>query len=244
MKVLLTKDCPQGSEKWWEAKWAVPSASNFDRIVTGRGKLSKQARGYIAELVGQMAYGGYNPNYFTEQGRPVNTYAMRNGQDTEPQARRWVELETGAGRPDGLPPLTEVGFCLDDDFRFGCSPDGIFGLEHGAEPEGEWQGIPYYAATAAGGLELKCPLLKTHVKYLMEGVLPREYVPQVHGQLIVCGLPWVEFCSYAEGQLAPFRLRVTPNEFTDTLRTALGEFWEQYETAREKFLGHQQGAMT
>lgn len=202
MKII---DCIQGTGDWWEARKGVPTASNFDRIVTSKGLPSKGMTKYIAELISDRAC--LCPPYFTEQGRPI-TKAMSNGTSCEPEARRYLEMELGLD-------IRQVGFCLTDDGRFGCSPDGLIGDD--------------------GGVELKCPELKTHAEYLMKGEVPRQYKAQVHGSMIVTERPYWMFMSYAPG-LDPLIIRVTPDEFTDKLRAALEIFWERYQEACAKLL--------
>lgn len=140
--------------------------------------------------------------------RPVSR-AMANGTDCEPQARSWYELEHAE--------VQQVGFVVTDDLRFGCSPDGLVGSD--------------------GLLELKCPTLKTQVKYLLAGpVLPPEYKPQVHGQLFVTGRAWVDFVSYAPG-LDKLLVRVFPDRYTTELKVALEVFYEKYREAWERIAG-------
>lgn len=134
--------------------------------------------------------------------------AMANGRDCEPQARSWYELEHAE--------VERVGFIMTDDERFGCSPDGLVGSD--------------------GCLELKCPKLKTQVKYLLAGGLPPEYKPQVHGQLIVTGRSWVDFVSYAPG-LDKLLVRVTPDAYTKEVKVALEVFYEKYRAAWERIRG-------
>lgn len=196
MKVI---QCVQGSDQWWEAKRGIPSASNFDRIITAvTGKPSAGMKGYIAELIADTA--SMTPSYFTNRGvsRP-----MQNGHDMEPEARRYYALERNVD-------VQQVGFCISDCGRFGCSPDGLVGED--------------------GGLELKCPSLHIHAGYLIDGTLPNEYKAQVHGALVVTGRAWWDFLSYGPG-LDPLLIRVKPNEFTDKLRAALEVFWVQYRAA-------------
>ncbi len=203
MKII---QCQQGSDEWWEAKCGVPSASNFDRIITCvKGEPSTQAKAYIAELVAERV--SQNPNYFSSRGvsRP-----MQNGVDTEPEARQAYAFLREED-------VVQVGFCMTDDGRFGCSPDGLVGED--------------------GALELKCPQLNTQVGYLIDATMPSEYKPQVHGQLIVTGRKWVDFFSYAPG-LEPLLIRVTPDDYTEKLRKALDKFWIDYQKAVEKLLVH------
>jgi hypothetical protein len=195
---MIVVHCQQASDEWWEHKRAVPSASNFHRIVTSTGKLSKQSDGYIAELIAEVA--SFNPKFFTTRG----TEAMRNGQTTEPEARRFYEMERGVD-------VEQVGVCFSDDERFCCSPDGL------VEPD--------------GGLELKCPSLPVMAEYLMDNRLPLEHKAQVHGCLIVTGRAWWDYLAYAPG-LKPLLIRVEPDEYTETLRVALDDFWERLQDAR------------
>lgn len=204
MKIISAQDCPQGSDVWWEMRKGRITASGMDRILTPKTrKPSAQQEGYIAELIGDLTC--QCPKYFTEQGRPVNKY-MEYGQQTEAEARRFYEMETGAS-------VLEVGMCITDDDRFSCSPDGL------VEPD--------------GGLELKCPMQKTHVEYLLKGEVPSEYLMQMHGSLIVTGRAWWDFMSYAPG-LKPLLIRVTPNDLTEALRKELEAFYMKYEATKKQ----------
>lgn len=75
----------------------------------------------------------------------------------------------------------------------------------------------------AAGVELKCPLSKNHAEYLLDGVLPGQYKAQVHGSMIVTGLPYWYFMSYCR-RLKPLILRVERDSYTDTLQDALERF--------------------
>ncbi len=167
-------------------------------MTPAKRQYSAQARKYACELIADASE--LIPPYFSGRGGPVRNSEMQYGVDTEPEARRWYALERDTD-------VKQVGFCLSDDLRFGCSPDGLVGED--------------------GGLELKCPLLKTHAEYLDDGGLPLEYVPQVHGSLIVTGRKWWDFMSYAPG-LKPLLIRVFPDDFTEALRKCLDRFWTEY----------------
>lgn len=194
--------CVQYSPAWWAVRRGIPTASQFDRVITPRTlKPSAQADAYIAELIADRAC--QTPPFFTE--RPMSRDAA-NGLNMEPEARKWYALAADVE-------VQQVGFCLSDCGRFGCSPDGLVGT--------------------GGGLELKCPALKTHVRYLQAGTLPDEYKAQVHGSLLVTGRDWWDFVSYAPG-LPPLRIRVEPDEFTGKLAAALDDFWAKYQRALEQ----------
>lgn len=127
--------------------------------------------------------------------------AMRNGIDMEPEARRWYEMEQRCT-------VQRVGFITTDDGRFGCSPDALVGED--------------------GGLEVKCPTHKVHVRWLCEGrQVPDEHKAQVHGNLIVTGRSWWDFLAYCPG-LPPLLVRTYPDRYTVALKGALDDFWASY----------------
>jgi len=106
-------------------------------------------------------------------GGPMLAYssgAMENGKALEAEAVAWFEFSHGVT-------ITRPGFCTTDDGRIGCSPDGLMGEDC--------------------GLEIKCPEAHTHLKYLLAGTLPKDYVAQVQGSMFVTGLPSWIFVSYS-----------------------------------------------
>lgn len=194
MKVI---DCEQYSLDWWMARRGVPTASDFDKIITpAKGELSKSLMPYACQLIADT----YDRFYPRLEG--AISGAMQRGTELEPDARRWYEFEQDCE-------VEQVGFCLTDDGRFGCSPDALVNNRD-------------------GGAEIKCPLPHTHVQYLVDGGLPQKYKPQVHGSLVVTGCAWWDFVSYAPG-LPTLIVRVEPDSYTDKIRAALELFHEQYQ---------------
>jgi hypothetical protein len=195
---MIVIPCEQYSEAWWAARKGKPTASRFGEILTAKTmKPSASARGYICELIAESMLMG-PPEWIREND--VQTRAMANGAYKEPEAREWYGFST-------LQPLVQVGFVTTDDGRFGCSPDALVGDD--------------------GGLELKCPLLKTHIGYLLDGGLPADYMGQVHGSMIVTGRKWWDFLSYCPG-LPPLLVHTEWSEYTDKLQAALDPFFELY----------------
>lgn len=94
--------------------------------------------------------------------------AMQRGNDLEEKALDYVNFTHGYD-------FKPVGFL--DGGGWGCSPDSL-DLERKM------------------GLELKCPLASTQVKYLYDGKLPTEYFQQVQGSMMVTGYSKWVFCSY------------------------------------------------
>lgn len=156
-------ESPQGSYEWMQARSGIPTASEFDNLVSPTFKIrtGEMPKTYLCRKVAEYWQDGPLPSF--------NTVDMDIGQILEERAKPWYELETGQA-------ITSVGLCLTDDGRVGCSPDGLIGDD--------------------GGIEIKCPALHTHVKYLMEGTVPPEYLLQVHGSMYVTGRKWWQFLSY------------------------------------------------
>ena len=105
-------DCEQGSQEWLSARLGVPSASQFSKIVTGKGGKSTQVEAYINQLVAEELTGETTFVYVNEH--------MKRGTELEPDARELYEALTGNT-------VQEVGFCLHDTVNAGCSPDGLVG---------------------------------------------------------------------------------------------------------------------
>lgn len=195
-------NCEQGSPEWWIARQGLPTASEFDRIMSPvKFSTGGQTR-YIAKLLGDIT--DLRPNYFTQQGAPVNS-AVKYGQETEGEARRWYEQEFGVT-------VKRVGFCLHESGEFGCSPDGIIGEDD--------------------GLELKCLNRETHMMHVLKGIMPPEHLCQVHGCMIVTGRPRWHFVSYCVGVPA-FVREVVQDEFTIKLRAHLKLFLVKFKEAKE-----------
>ena len=100
--------------------------------------------------------------------------------------------------------VQKVGFITTDDGLVGCSPDGLIGDK--------------------GGLEVKCPQPKTHLRYLDEGVVPKEYIAQIYLSLFVTGRDWWDFLSYSR-QFPKLLVRVQRDEaIQEIIASALKPF--------------------
>lgn len=135
----------------------------------------------------------------------VDSFSLRWGKESEPFAREAYELETGES-------VTETDFLTHPDFPFaGASPDGLIGLD--------------------GGLEIKCPKDSAiHLERFIEGI-PKEYIPQVQGNLWVSGRQWWDFVSF-DARMPPhlqlFRVRIERDEdFIQLIQTSVLEAEEE-----------------
>lgn len=133
--------------------------------------------------------------------------ATDRGQELEPVAREEFVKHTGLI-------IEQVGFVIGEDNAAGCSPDSLV-MENG---------IP------VAGVEIKCPAPKAHVNYVLDGVLPAIYTPQVHASLAITKLPRWHFFSYFPG-LKPLHVVVQRNEYTEKVESALCDFVARYKQA-------------
>ena len=115
--------------------------------------------------------------------------AMQRGIDCEPLARAVYEARTGN--------LVQAsGFLEHLTVPAGCSLDGHLG---------DYDGL----------VSIKCPKSATHLRYLRDGVLPADYVPQMLHELWITGAQCYDFVSWDDRfppELQVFYLRVPRDE--------------------------------
>lgn len=143
------------------------------------------------------------------------TWAMKRGKELEPIAREAYENATGWK-------VTEVGFISHDCDGFGNSPDGLIKGEDGENDE-QW----------SHGLEIKCPVAKTMMRWLDAGTLPDEHRLQVHASLAASGLQRWDFWAW-HPELIPLHVVVERDEFTDEVLAGLLKLSDDYMEAKAK----------
>lgn len=175
MKII---NCKQGSGEWLHARLGIPTASEFDELVTGewKPKTGKAVETYFYRKLAERVLG--------YPLMDASAWAMEQGSILEHEAIPFFE-----GVYDT--PIQRVGFITTNDGAFGCSPDGLIDED--------------------SGIEIKCPQPQTHLRYLLEGALPKEYEAQVHGAMFVTGRPEWKFMSYSR-QFPPLILTVKRDE--------------------------------
>lgn len=105
-------DVVQGSTAWLKIRAGIPTASDFDRILTPTGKLSTASEGYMLELLAERL-----------MGRPtdrVKTEWIERGNELEATAVEYYELAYDCE-------AVTVGFVTNDPGTYGCSPDRLVG---------------------------------------------------------------------------------------------------------------------
>jgi hypothetical protein len=108
-------DCIQGSDEWVKLRLGIPTASEFDRIVTpAKLQYAASAHKYLCVKLAEWL-----------KGEPLEAFVspwMDRGTQLEPEAIRYYEMDRGC---DTIP----VGFVTNDDGTIGASPDRIVGAD-------------------------------------------------------------------------------------------------------------------
>lgn len=142
-----------------------------------------------------------------ELGDRPPTDAMERGTYLEDAARVEFENETGID-------VRQVGFVMHEEMNLiGASPDGL--------------------AEDGGTVEIKCQLPPSSLHTLLEGKMPNEFRPQVHGQMAVAGAKHGWFVSYCPGMPTKI-IKVERSDYTENLLKCLGEFDQLYRERREQ----------
>lgn len=109
---MIIHDVQQGSTSWLAIRAGIPTASNFDRILTPKGKPSAQAEKYMHKLLAEKL-----------MGHPAIEFSgpwLERGKELEGDARAYYEsmrdLDT-----------ERVGFITNDAKTIGASPDSLVG---------------------------------------------------------------------------------------------------------------------
>ena len=190
---MILIEVEQGDDAWHWLRMGVPTASEFHRVVTpAQGVLAKGRSSYVRQLVVQRLLGEMPPAL-------DNLPAIERGKVLEPDAVRhyaFLKSDEGSGAS------AKAGIVYSDNMRYAASPDR-------------------FLCDEAGLLEIKCPGAEQHLKYWDEG-LDNEYRCQLQGQLLVTGLPFVDFMSF-HPELPEYLTRVERDEdFIAKLRKGLG----------------------
>jgi len=206
-------DVKQGSEDWLKVRTQFFTGSALgDWLLDGdRTKTSRKAwQNAIWNKLGELSQDD-EPNF--------PNWAMKRGTELEPLARAAYERHTGFK-------VTEVGFISHDCDGFGVSPDGLV-MDRAEDPNRT--GMHH-------GLELKCPVARTMLKWLDAGTLPDEHKLQVHASLAASGLQRWDFFAY-HPELVPLHIIVERDEFTEQVLAGLLKLSDDYSAAKAKLAG-------
>jgi len=196
---MIVVDCIQGDEVWAESRRGICTASRMGDLLSPK-KLQFSEAGARTYAYELLAERIVPAHYWVSNGHTSGP--MQHGIDREDEARNYIAFQLGIE-------CARVGFVMTDDKRFGASPDSLIGDRC--------------------GLELKCPLHKTQIKYLLSPqTLLDEYKAQCHGGMIVTQRKRWLLMSYAVG-LPPVIHSLALDDYTVQLADALEKFRALYD---------------
>ena len=171
-------DFPQGSAEWAQARAGRVTASRIDAVLS-RARDRKSEGSTRRKYKAQIV-----AEILT--GKPqegaFSNRAMEEGIENEPFARAAYEVKK-------MEAVDTVGFVLHPTIeRAGASPDGLVATD--------------------GLVQFKCPEPQTHLGYLLEGVVPSDYEPQMLWEMACTGRTWCDFVSYCPVFPAPHDLLI------------------------------------
>ena len=177
---MIIHDCDQNSPRWFELRLGIPTGSNAHRLITATGKPSKAGlASYALELACDIQRDApaekWQGNAHTERGHKL-----------EPVAADAYEFIFNKK-------LTKVGFCTDDDERYGVSPDRLTDDE--------------------GLVEIKCLDYEAHISALVyyhrNKKAPVDRTAQCQMQLLTTKYRYNDLFYYHE-TLPELRIRILP----------------------------------
>lgn len=116
---MIVLDFEQNTPEWYAARLGIPTASNFDKIVTATGARSASRSKYMDELFDEIITG--------ERADKFYGAAMKRGHKNEDESRKYYEFLRDCH-------VEQPGFCFKDELkRFGSSPDGLVSPDGGFE---------------------------------------------------------------------------------------------------------------
>jgi hypothetical protein len=185
---------------------------SIDWFQARAGKVTASEMSNLVTPLAKVKTGDGPKTYLIEKlaevwtGSPIDgfsSWSTEQGQFLEEAARPAFTLETGLD-------VEQVGFIESDDGKAGCSPDGIL---TGKEI----------------GLEIKCPGVVNHIRYLIDGKLPVDYVAQVQASIFITGFSKWMFFSFRR-KMPPLVLTVERDEaYQQAISDALCEFSERFD---------------
>jgi predicted phage-related endonuclease len=101
-------NCVQGTDDWFRARLTIPTASNFSKIVTSKGEISKSIKDYSIELASEYLIEELEETYKSQD--------MQNGNDREHEARSLYQKYS-------FNEVKETGFMING--KAGYSADGL-----------------------------------------------------------------------------------------------------------------------
>ncbi len=117
---MIIIDCKQGTPEWDACRLAIPTASNFGKILTATGKISDSRTEYMIQLACEAVSGRSEDSF--------QSYRMKEGSKLEAESRSVYSMDH-----EDLD-VYQVGFVYKDEQKMiGCSPDALVDHNGGFE---------------------------------------------------------------------------------------------------------------
>ena len=141
-----------------------PKAESIERALRGEsvGQPSEAADAYAFRVAVERISG-------TPLDEGFSTWAMKRGNELEPEARAWVEVKLGIF-------VDTAGFVTTDDEKFGSSADGFIGKD--------------------GGLEIKCLVDPDRIRNVILNDDISDFTDQIQGGMWITGRKWWQFALF------------------------------------------------
>lgn len=195
----------QGTPEWFEQRRGKVTASRIaDIMAKTKSGYSTSRQNYLMQLLCERLTGKVEESYKNQ--------AMQRGNDLEPEARNWYQLETGEL-------VEEVSFIDHPTIHYaGASPDGLVGEK--------------------GLIEIKCPNTATHIETIQTKKPADKYYKQMQWQMACTGRQWCDFVSFDDrlpDSLAYFCVRIERNnEFIAEIEKEVNMFLEELDEMMEE----------
>ena len=207
----------QGSAEWHHLRGYIPTASEFDRLVTPakwEPTKGETRRNFMLQLLANRIYG------LSPEDQP-SVAALAHGHEWEPIARAAYEFERGVE-------IAEAGFFTDDTESYGASPDGLIGDDGLIEIKNPAGPVVHLSNLMDAVEYAKLPEDWTATAECGAAVtgFVRDHWVQVQGQLLVTGRAWCDLVSNL-ARLPMVIVRIYPNPvFQQRLQASLTSFCE------------------
>ena len=213
--MIIHRDITQNTPEWKDLRRGKFTASIAGKLLTPTGRQSVSYKEEMGRIIAE-SMGLQEP-----EDMDLQTYWMARGTELEAEARRWFTVETEQV-------VEQVAFI--EDGLVGASPDGLIRMRRDADDKLIDQ------PTQMIGLELKVPKPSTHIKWLLDGDLPKEHKAQCHFTMVLLDAPYQYFMSYSP-DLEPLIIKVKRDDYTASMQAAIGNYIAEFSKAHHQITG-------
>lgn len=197
-------DVKQGTAEWYLVRAGIPTASEFNHIITPKTmKLSSQRHAYACRIIAARLM-----NWQADSLDRIEHIA--NGKANEPFAVAQLELVKDVE-------TTPIGFVTTSDGRFGASPDRVV----------------MRGSLIDTTVEVKCPTIPVQFERLLFDDAD-AYRAQRQGQLWVAEADKAIFYSFCPGMPAYMAETGRDDAFIKAMAAAMEQFSDELEALTEK----------